>query len=287
VKLVFRLAVLAVVVFGIYGLYQTPSFHSQLDQVWRNLISGFNQIEETVSQEVGPTGGIASKSVEVAVPKSRALDWQPVGALGRSILGGSNLPVKIEIDYTVKSKPTASDQAVLGEVIRKYSGKEVVTDLDTGNIPPSDNYTLQDIVVLTKTYRGCYTTSTQVCLYALFLPGKFEGSTALGASFTSSATSFFTDQIARGANFIVSRDRIATATITHELGHLFGLINLTYHSPRDHEDSSHPGHSTNSKSVMYWAVEDLSISSILSGGPGDSFDADDEADILDIKAGKI
>jgi hypothetical protein len=57
------------------------------------------------------------------------------------------------------------------------------------------------------------------------------------------------------------------------------LINFGYHSAYNHEDSSHPHHSNNPNSVMYWAVEDVSVRNILRGGPPADFDDADRADL--------
>ena len=48
---------------------------------------------------------------------------------------------------------------------------------------------------------------------------------------------------------------VERAVLVHEFGHAAGLVNLGAPMQAPHEDASHPHHSTNQKSVMYWAVE--------------------------------
>lgn len=283
----FRLAIIGSIAFGLYSLYLSPQYRPQIDAALERLLERFTKLEEEINRQIGfgSTSTLDPKNVAVVVPRSKAQDWQTVGSLGGSILGGTQR-IKVEVDFTQNSKPNQSDLNVISVVLQKYSGKQVSTSLDSSNLEVKEDYTLQDVVELTKANRSCYTSSSQVCIYFLFLPGSFEGSNALGATFTSSAAALFSEQLHRAGSPLASREKIAQATITHELGHLFGLVNLSYKSPRDHEDPSHPGHSKNQNSVMYWAVEDISIGTILRGGPPTNFDVDDEADIAQIKEGR-
>ena len=105
------------------------------------------------------------------------------------------------------------------------------------------------------------------------------GSGTLGLAFTATAFALFEDQIQQAANVFVSADSIERSVITHEMGHLLGLVNIGYRSHYDHEDPQHPHHSKYQTSVMYWAVEDTSIATILRGGPPDDFDRYDRADL--------
>lgn len=283
----FRLIVILALLFGLASLYNSPQYHTQFQEIWNELVSKLSVFQGQISSEVGygPVSDLSPKKVGVEVPRDEVADWQAVGTLGPDILGGSRA-LKVEIDYTSASAPGASDEAVITTVLSHYSGKSVTIIPDEGDLPVEKDYSLDTIVKLTEDHRSCFTNSTQVCLYFLFLPGSFEKSSALGASYTSSAVAIMTTQIQSGSNILVSRDRIAAATITHEIGHLFGLVNLIGKEVRPHEDPNHPGHSNNPDSVMYWAVEDLSVNSIVNGGPAVSFDTDDAADIALIKAGK-
>lgn len=278
-----RLALLAAVLLGLYWIYQQPQFRPQIDDLLNRAEVLLNLAEEQVNQNVG-VGGISNGpagKVGILVPRNKLSDWQQVGQMGKQILGTT--PLNIEVDYTGSSKPDDSDLQTFKNIIGKYSGRTPTVVLSQSDLPVRDNYSLQDVVSLTKSNRSCYSSSSQVCLYVMFLPGKLEGSNALGVSYTSTALLLLPDQFKGSASAFVSRNRIAQATITHEIGHLFGLINLTYHSAYNHEDASHPGHSNNPGSVMYWAVEDLSVNTIINGGPPTTFDGYDEADIAQIK----
>ena len=74
---------------------------------------------------------------------------------------------------------------------------------------------------------------------------------------------------------------IEDAVTMHEVGHLLGLVDLYLETGR--ADPEHPGHSRNTRSVMYWAVESNLVADLLTGGPPKDFDNDDLADLQSIR----
>jgi hypothetical protein len=93
----------------------------------------------------------------------------------------------------------------------------------------------------------------------------------------------FADNIADAATPLVSRASIEDAVLLHELGHVLGLVDLARDTGR--ADKEHPGHSSNSASVMYWAVESSLVGQVLNGPPPRDFDAQDRADLAALRNG--
>ena len=130
-------------------------------------------------------------------------------------------------------------------------------------------------------------TASAIVLYVLYADGS-TGNT-IGAAYSSSAFAVFKQAIESAATPLVTAEEIEDSVIVHEAGHVLALVNIGYKSPRDHEDPQHEGHSKNSKSVMYWAVDNVGVVGLLGGStkPPTSFDADDLADLRDLRDGRL
>lgn len=152
------------------------------------------------------------------------------------------------------------------------------------------SYSLRDIDRLERARRTRYSdaSSGEVVIHLLYLNGRIrEAESALGLAYRASSIAILPDRIEVASNPVVGAEKIEQAVVVHEAGHLIGLVNIGYSSPRPHEDPDHEGHSSNRGSVMYWAVESLDVANVLAGGPPTQFDSDDRADLADRKSGRI
>ena len=124
----------------------------------------------------------------------------------------------------------------------------------------------------------------QATLRLLFLHGTFQDDdSVLGVSVRGDLAAVFVDVVDGAGTPVVGAPVIEAAVVTHEAGHLLGLVDLYLSTGR--QDPQHPGHSRNPQSVMYWAVESDLVTMLLSGGPPRDFDADDLADLAAIRNG--
>ena len=124
--------------------------------------------------------------------------------------------------------------------------------------------------------------SGRAVIHLLFVHGTFGGDdSVLGVAVRGDTAAIFVDQVHAAATPLVGSSGIEVAVVTHEVGHLLGLVDLFLHTGR--QDPGHPGHSTNQKSVMYWAVESDIVAQLLQGGPPREFDSADLADLATIR----
>jgi hypothetical protein len=204
-----------------------------------------------------------------------------------------NVPKLIVELGAVEGKQPAQEtieflKATLASVLDKPGGIEFrLTDTWPAE---KDAYTGEDLETLEEEHRQTHSTTEAASMYLLFLNGQLKDVPALGVAYKGSNIVILTDQVQR-ATVGLSRVPFEKAVVLHEMGHLLGLVNLAWQSPRDHEDKVNDpakhGHSKNKESVMYYAVESLSVATIFRGGPPNKFDADDLADLADAKAGRL
>ncbi|HEV2686237.1 MAG TPA: hypothetical protein VGW79_06335 [Actinomycetota bacterium] len=188
----------------------------------------------------------------------------------------------VEVTYVEGRRPTKQALDHLISILQREAVKpDGVFDMFDDPIPATkSSYSLNDLVGLEARYRRLHSTGSVATIWIAALNGSYAGGSAtLGVAFRATAAVIFEDQIQQAANVFVSASAIERSVITHETGHLLGLVNVGYRSHYDHEDPQHPHHSKYQTSVMYWAIDDTSIATILSGGPPDDFDQYDRADL--------
>ncbi len=212
-----------------------------------------------------------------------------VGAMNKQYLqGDSFIKLVVEVDHAQGAAPSSAATNELLSALRKYTEKPDGVNVVGANSFEStkDRYTLSDIRAVAKAHRSQNSRDGVATLHVLYLNGLFaDDETALGLAVNASTIVIFPDNFSSSITTLVFPSNIEQAVLIHELGRLFGLVNVNYKSVIAHEDPAHKHHSNNEESVMYWAVEDTSVVNILRSGPSHKFDSSDEADIAGIKSG--
>jgi hypothetical protein len=176
---------------------------------------------------------------------------------------------------------TATIDHLIG-VVQQASGKSVRLQVETISAG-ARSWTATDLV-RTAELRAPQQSRAAAVMNVLFVRGDYEGDTGvLGVAVRSDIAAVFVDQVAGSAGLLGGSAVIERSVSTHEVGHLLGLVDLFLATGRG--DPAHPGHSTSSGSVMYWAVESDVIGAILGANPPTEFDAADLADLATIRSG--
>ncbi|MBW3589693.1 MAG: hypothetical protein KY429_09770 [Actinobacteria bacterium] len=213
-------------------------------------------------------------------PKDSSIDaLGPVGSAARQLLRPQPFTeIVIEVAFVNGREPKSATLDHLTDEIGRAAQKTVT--IDTHEIPGGrGSYSSQDIRNLSGSRRN-KTSAPKASVFLAFLDGRFaEDDQALGVAVAATVAAVFPDRIGSLSN-LLQPGGVEQAVATHELGHILALVNIGYESASDREDPEHPNHSSNKSSVMYWAVETLSVADVFSGGPPDRFD---EADIADLR----
>lgn len=171
----------------------------------------------------------------------------------------------VEIDYPAGHGPNAEAKAVLKSTLQEVTGRSAsqVTLVEDASIPAEAGrkYTYEEIEELEARHRNRNTAGDTAVLYILYLAGGSSADTdesrVLGAAYRGTSLVIFKGNIqdATGAIGQPEERYVERAVLVHEFGHAAGLVNLGTEMQTPHEDASHPKHSSNRESVMYWAVE--------------------------------
>lgn len=175
------------------------------------------------------------------------------GDSANDILSNDNFDkLLIEIDYVEGFRPT--DVAITNFVdffLKLYTFKEDV-EFVYNELPSPDEQalTLSEIVELENKNRTIYNTGSTLAIYIYFTDAPSEeddedkGLITLGSVYRN--TSMIVHEVtvrklASKSPFITDAD-VETATINHEFGHLFGLVNLGTAMVNPHEDTDTANH---------------------------------------------
>jgi hypothetical protein len=190
--------------------------------------------------------------------------------------------LQVEVQSQSGAQPPSAAIAHLRQVLSDATGKPV--DVTDGGTPPVRS-TWSAADVRNAAISGARPSAPEVgVLHLLYVHGSADtGGDTLGVSVASDVAVVFPDRIDDAAGGLASPSALVDAVTMHEVGHLLGLVDLVLH--RGRQDPEHPGHSRNSGSVMYWAVESSLVGDLLTGGPPRDFDGDDRAELAAIRRG--
>lgn len=181
----------------------------------------------------------------------------------------------VEIDHEPGAAPEARTvdmlRDTLGARLNKPGGIEIRNSASIEGKGSGAKYSFDEIRALEQEHRNHHKSGERAVLYIMFLDGGSDRDSGdgrvLGAVYSGSSMVLFKDnmrhthdrcraQMPLGLS-CPSYARIEDAVVTHELGHVLGLVNLNPGDvPMTHEreDPDSPGHSKYDTSVMYHAI---------------------------------
>lgn len=207
------------------------------------------------------------------------------------LIRGDRFPkLVIEVDAVPGTLP---DMAVFGqivmvldEVLDKPGGIEVVFDGELESRGADYRWPFDEVEALERATDDLAVDADTITIHMLFVDGQTEQDTDRGA---------LLGQAWRNKNIVIYRDNVEeacdmagggfpllagqvcdaayVAVLTHEIGHVIGLVRAPLELTSDHEDADHPHHDIDPECVMYYAYEGSAAASAL----GDRFLRGDES----------
>jgi len=247
-----------------------------------------------------PVSSATTKPTQKASPTSAT--GGVTGALGQRVINdasgnackpilqpGIYTEIVVEVDWVSGREPTPEAVSHIVNLLKRETGKPVT--LKGGNMIPSQggNYDNEKIDRIAA-QRNTKSEAPVASLWVGYLDGTIKGGGAAGVAWGGTVATVFMDVIDDLPFPPTTRNQIEKTIIVQEIFHLLCMVNIGYRSPRDHEDKDHPRHSKNPNSVMYWQLmtREGIIPFITNGGsPPTDFDADDRADLKDIREGRL
>ncbi len=174
------------------------------------------------------------------------------GASANDILSNANFDkLQIEIAYVTGFRPTQQTIDNFQDYLRLHTFKEdieiIYNELPS---PNEETLTLQEIANLEDENRTAYNDGSTVAVYIYFADApsdddnEDENLVTLGAVYLNTSMVIFERTIRELASrsVLITLTDVETATLNHEFGHLFGLVDLGTIPVNDHEDPESQNH---------------------------------------------
>jgi hypothetical protein len=208
----------------------------------------------------------------------------PVASLAHELLASfPDNRLVVEIASAPGAALPAASIALLWTRMNETLQKGTIQFVSETIAAPSGSFSPDDLFAVEQHVRQNWPGVGQMALFYLCVHGTYAGeSGVLGLAFRGSSIAVFPDTIASTAGG-GDPAPITSTVLIHEFGHEMGLVGLVGNAPN--EDPAHPGHSSDPKDVMYYAVETTAVLGGLLGGtaPPTQFDAADLSDLQTVR----
>lgn len=195
--------------------------------------------------------------------------------------------VLIEVAFVEGYEPTSASLnnlvSFLGEHLNKPGGITIVK-----HVLPATGRTTVDAGFMReyeKAQRRQVTGGEQITVWLMFLEAEYSSNTTsskvLGVAYAPSSIAVFEKTVKSlgGGGYQPSTASLETTVLTHEFGHILGLVNNGTSMVSPHQDTGHNAHCSNPDCLMYYKAQTNGIADDILGGGVPVLDANCIADL--------
>ncbi len=178
---------------------------------------------------------------------------QPLGSSANALLSADEFTsLRVEIAYPDGFRPTQTTIDLLDEFLEerlnKPNGITIVENLidDPTQTPP---YDINEIVAIEDEHRTVFNNEDELGVWMFFSDQESDSnsgnSVVLGTAYRNTSVVIYERtfiELANNSMTPINRTLVETSTLRHELGHLFGLVNIGTPLLSDHEDQNNLRH---------------------------------------------
>lgn len=195
---------------------------------------------------------------------NKSANLQSLGASANDLLSDENYTsMNIEIVYVNGYAPTqeaiSQFKSFLQNRVYKPDGIEIsMRSVSSSGKAP---FNIEEIAEIEKDTRTAYNSGDEIAVFIYFADGSSEkdedNKYVLGSAFRNTSMVIYGETIEEFANRSgsPSKSDIEAATLNHEFGHLFGLVDLGTEPQSDHKDEDYEGHCNVSGCLMLASIE--------------------------------
>ncbi len=198
-------------------------------------------------------------------------DYKTLGTSANSFLSATNYTsLKVQISYMPGNEPSDSSINVFNQFLNLYLNKPGGFSISKKPIAASGKtmLTLKEIVAIENKYRTSFTAGSEIDAHILITDSYYSIQDILATSYWNTSYVIFgktLNDFSGGAGQ-VSKTRLMTLLLCHEMGHLMGLVNQGTPMLTNHQDVSHGAHCDNLNCLMNFGIE----TTLVAGNAGTS-----------------
>lgn len=194
----------------------------------------------------------------------RSANLKSLGASASELLSDARFTsMNVEMVYVEGNRPTEEAIGIFRNFLqsRIYKPDGIEINLRAVNSSGKAPFTIEEVVEIEKNERTAYNVGDEIAVWIYFADGSNEKDTdeklTLGSSYRNTSLVIYERTIREFANRsgAPSRAIIEAATLNHEFGHLFGLVDLGTEPVSDHEDPENQGHCIVEDCLMKASIE--------------------------------